>query len=521
MSVQDYKTSASLNTAISGIYIAENMPRSNVNDAFRQMMADIAVFSSGVSRSIKDGGAVMDGIADDSGALIVACALLGAAGGTITIPNGAKVLINSSVTIPKNVSIVGPHKFIGTPGNNTTADYASMGGALIVNSVATISLSPGASLSGLLIYRAGMTFPPPNSSAFAGTAITIAGDDASVYGCMALGFNKAIYSSGFQRPRIEYFYGDNINGIEITNCLDIPYLSHVHQWPFSNIGVGGTPSNIFRSGNAINLHDSVDWPHLTDCFSWGYSRGIVINNVNSASIVSCGADNGFNVTPTNPGSIGLEILGSCADTRVTGFQSAANAVAAIRVAATSGVTMLRDTSVWGGSTHGILIDSGDTMIEGGLLGTQNAISNGITVNSTSARVFIDGVRFGSILGGAILNTGASSTVFIGQNDFGAFTGGILNTSVVIQGVTAASVMTIPNTGDFFFVGGTTTIGSITNGWAGRTIKLVFGGIATVTNVVGGGNSVRLAGGTNFTSAANSTLTLTHSGGQWYETGRAA
>ena len=44
MAVSDYSTSPGSNTTISGISIAENCPAANVNNAFRQLMADIKVF---------------------------------------------------------------------------------------------------------------------------------------------------------------------------------------------------------------------------------------------------------------------------------------------------------------------------------------------------------------------------------------------------------------------------------------------------------------------------------------------
>jgi hypothetical protein len=45
MAVSDYSASASLNTTIAGINIAEGCPRENMNDAQRQLMADIKTFS--------------------------------------------------------------------------------------------------------------------------------------------------------------------------------------------------------------------------------------------------------------------------------------------------------------------------------------------------------------------------------------------------------------------------------------------------------------------------------------------
>jgi hypothetical protein len=43
MAVQDWSTAPGSNTTISGINIAEGMPPANVNNAFRQMMADVRV----------------------------------------------------------------------------------------------------------------------------------------------------------------------------------------------------------------------------------------------------------------------------------------------------------------------------------------------------------------------------------------------------------------------------------------------------------------------------------------------
>lgn len=49
MAVSDYSTTPAANVSINGINIGENCPAANVNNALRQMMADIAVFSAGIS----------------------------------------------------------------------------------------------------------------------------------------------------------------------------------------------------------------------------------------------------------------------------------------------------------------------------------------------------------------------------------------------------------------------------------------------------------------------------------------
>ncbi len=59
MAISDYSQTPGSNTSISGTSIAENCPPANVNDAFRQLMADLAVWyaAGGVSGS---GGQPLD-----------------------------------------------------------------------------------------------------------------------------------------------------------------------------------------------------------------------------------------------------------------------------------------------------------------------------------------------------------------------------------------------------------------------------------------------------------------------------
>jgi hypothetical protein len=82
-------------------------------------------------------------------------------------------------------------------------------------------------------------------------------------------------------------------------------------------------------------------------------------------------------------------------------------------------------------------------------------------------------------------------------------------------------LAIPDTGSVFNVTGTTTISTLSRGWAGRRVTLIFAGALTVTNSTGSATSMRLSGGVNFNATALGTLTLEHNGGQWFEIGRSA
>jgi len=471
--------------------------------------------------SVKDFGAKGDGTTDDTAAIQAALNSLGALGGTVVVPNGMKCLIDNNLTIPVSCHLVGPHSFVGTPGSNASAPYGNMGGALLVNSTKTITVNSGASLRGLLIYRKGMTFPAANSSAFAGTAITIGGDDAAIASCLVMGFNKAVYSSSYQRQKIEYLLHDNLNGIEITNCADIAYISNCHAWPFSNIGVGGSYTNITRSGKAYYLHDLCDWAKVTDCFSWGYAVGFQVTSANSVTLLGCGADNAYSAGPLNTGSIGFYISGTSTDTTLDNCQAAAQEAQGIYVNTTGGVqTKITNFNAWGGDsgTDGILIDSGDVTILGGIIRSQN---NGVRVTSTGVRVFVDGVRFETILNKPILAVSPSSLVFLGDSiDYSNFTGSPAP-SLLCQSVASAASVVLPNSGDTFNITGTTNFGTLGHGWAGREVTLIFAASLTVFNGTGAVTNMRLAGGSNFAAAAGSALTLRHNGVQWYQVGQSA
>lgn len=81
-----------------------------------------------------------------------------------------------------------------------------------------------------------------------------------------------------------------------------------------------------------------------------------------------------------------------------------------------------------------------------------------------------------------------------------------------KGADVASAATITPTGNLFHVTGTTTITSVsgTGIIAGTEITIIFDGVLTFTD----GSNLKLNG--NFTTAADSTITLKYDGSNWYE-----
>jgi len=241
-------------------------------------------------------GADNTGVTDSTAAIANACASLGALGGTVYFPPG-QYLIASNLTVPPSVTLKGPFAYVGTNGTNASYNYASMS-ALIVSSSVTITLDSGSGIFGCLLYQQGLTFPQLDPSSFAGTCITINGDDTFVSNCQILGFNQAILSSGFQRPRFTWLWMDNNNNISVTNCLDIAYISDCHSWPFVTVGTapGGQPT---RSGTAYSASNS-DFMIFERCFAYGYQNGFVAQSSN-VHFVDCSVDMPNSIVTTSVG----------------------------------------------------------------------------------------------------------------------------------------------------------------------------------------------------------------------------
>ena len=455
------------------------------------------------------------GATDSSAGIQFAMNSLGSAGGTVYVPNGVKLLIDSYVNIPSNVSLVGPHTFVGTPQDNAASPYGNLGGVLMINPLVSVTLKGGASISGLFIWRKGMTFPATNTNAFSGTALLGEGDDIGVSNCLVMGFDKAYYSTGKQRPRIHNVYMDCNNGIDIAICYDIAYVTECHAWPFSTIASPGAP--IIRSGTAYNIRDVGDWAKFTNCFSYGYAIGASVTNVNSSTWIGCSFDN----APGNhPGSIGMQVLGNCEDTRIINCQTAAHATAGILINAADGTkTTITGHNVWGGMSHGVLVYGGNvTMRTSGFRDLGNAIS----VTSATADIDVDDCWFRTLSGVIINATVPKANVRLGANN--DFLNILIDPTInmTLPAIASAASVQLPSTGDVFYVSGSVGIGTLLHAWPGRRVTLVFVSGAPVYSSSGTSGSIRLNGGATFTAPAGGSLSLCGIGGNaWVETGRAA
>lgn len=477
--------------------------------------------------SVLQFGAVGDGVTDDTVAIQAAIDSLGAAGGTVTLANDGKYKVLSNLELKPKVFLVGQAQMPGrsTIGSGTVTDYSLMGSCIRLASTATITLRGGSGLKQLMIYRNGMTFPAPNASAFAGTAVTVSGDDTSVVSCMIMGFNKAIYSYGSDRHKIEYVYHDNINGIQIENCLDVAYISNCHAWPFATITTGGSWVDLMRTGKAYEVANTADWVKFTNCFSYGYGTGFNIYNANSCTFVSCSVDGPgvySGVPIAYPNCTGFAMASNCYETKLVGCQVASQTQAVYIGTDTGQQTLIDSLSIWGCEQKGVWVNTGDVSIIGGLIRGTAAypLPVGVYVTNTSSSVLVQGVAFKDVT----ISVNAQNVtpgVYVANCDFYNNQGQAVSLNIKSPTIPSAATLDVPINGDTFLVSGTTSFGALRYGWLGRTVTLIFTGSLTVFNSRGGvnGQGISLNGGVNFSATPNSALTLRNNGNQWFEIGR--
>lgn len=474
--------------------------------------------------SVLDFGAVGDGVANDTPAFQAAFASLVGKGGTVIAPAGKNYLIDTSFTVPVNCTLQGAYSRVGSPGNNTSAPYGNMG-SLILNSAASISVASSSGVDGVFIRRKGMTFPTVEPSAFAGTAIIGVGDDVFVQNSMIIGFAKAFYSTGTQRAQISGLLFDCLNGVHIDNSLDVPRLRDCHGWPFATIeaaAAGTAGASIIRSGNAFWLSGEADWAAIHGCFSYGYSVGFLLDDVNLVSLSQCGADN----IPTNTGSVGFKIINGCTDTTMVACQAAAQTYGVYinTVVVANLHTKIAACDFFGNSGSGVLIDGGDLTITNTSM--RNA-PNGIAVNNANSDVIVDSCRFNQIGDSCVNQFVANPNVFIRGCMFGDLASGVSPSRYngSIPSLPATSTLSLSPNIDIYRVAAGVTVNSIAGGYPGRRIVLKFDASVSVTNgagVSGPSNAgIRLNGSSTFAAVSGSTIELFFDGGYWYEIGRCA
>jgi hypothetical protein len=219
-------------------------------------------------------GAVGNGTNDDTGAIQSALNSAATAGGGIVFLPQGNYLVNSSLVVPAQTSLVGVWRAPTAYSQYFGTTLLAVAGAGGTNGNPLITLQGNNStLEGVTIYYPNQVAhkpPTPYPWAIQGGG----GDNVTIQNVSLvnpyLGIDLATHTSG--RHLVRGVYGQPLLvGIAVDQCYDIGRIMEIHFWPFWT-----QDPNIlaFQSTNAVTFDFMrTDWEVVQDVFSWGYSIG--------------------------------------------------------------------------------------------------------------------------------------------------------------------------------------------------------------------------------------------------------
>lgn len=472
--------------------------------------------------SAADFGAVEDGVSNDSAALQAAIDSIGAGGGVVTVKG--KLLLTNGLTIKPGVTIRGELSRPGVPGtsNSDASNIWDLESTLLVPSTQTITMEGSSCIDGVVVRRSTMSAPENSAAAYAGTAITAGGEDVCVRNCLVVGFNKFFLSVGFQRINISYTNFDCVNGVDITDCFDTTRIDNVHGWPFGTIDASApvttfdTTHFLFRNGTAFKLSGGNDWTKLTECFSYGYMTGYLVDGPANVILSGCGADNisaGDNVIPN---SSGFFVSGVTEEITLSTCQTAAQDYGySFFAAGSSQKGTMVNCQAWGIKSGGLRVNEFDLTASDCLFrGRSGIIGQGVVVTGSGSDVSLSEVTIqdfnDSIVGSSVRTVKYSGIRIISCANPPAGT--------LLPQVASADPLNVRTCYQYpmIEVTGVADFGNVHTTFAGDVKVLKFtGGL----NVFAGGNIAGMPG--NFVAAADKTLTIACDGVKWLEISRSS
>jgi hypothetical protein len=472
------------------------------------------------SLSVEDFGAVGNGVADDTAA--IQNALYAASpNGTVKLSRSGRYRVLANLTVPVGVTLMGDGFVAGTDGSYTNAYFNARGSLIYLSSSASIWMYASSCLSDIYILRDGISIPTASNAAFAGTCINVdatsnwAKCDVILRNLLIIGFNQAVYSVLSPRLIAENVCFDCNNGFYIAQSGDPVRLEKCHGWPYATVAYTPyTPAQIQRPGIAYYLLNRADAGKLSNCFSFGYATGFKAQDANGVHFVNCGADN--EVAAGNPTSVGFSIAGESDHVGMFNCQAVCHN-SPLSVAMSTNLMTLNMTGCLLGYAPG---GSAVNLTTGGINMTGCTFyyaDRAVAIHGASARLNMSSCYAQSnIINEVIANFGNSPYVQInGDNYFQDATVPVFNSGGGVPVVASASGVALPRSGELIQVTGSTNIFSLSNGWPGRRVTLLFTGTLTLTDSAG----MQMAG--NFAATANSTITFVFtSATQCYEVARA-
>lgn len=460
---------------------------------------------------------------DWSSAFSAAAAAAATRGGIVYAPK--RYTLITEPYIPEGVTIKGPWTQPDEMLGAARGDYDSRNGTIFIGNTGGLSdglnVNGSCAWDGLVIIRRGLDLPFADAAAattglsqFSGTAFRVAGPGATFKNLLVLGFDKAIYSDGFERTRCVGVRGDCTNGIDIRTAYDIPEIEDCQFWPYTTVHFSWTTNALLRrSGTAFYGESVNDWMRWTRCFSYGYYRGFHGRNVATVTFFLCGADNtSTGGVGDHNDAIGFVIDGTCVEPRWIACQTAAQRIGYYYANATAQHGTMAYCEAWACSEAGLAHVSGKLTVTGGVLRSSPA-AVGIRNESTDGGfINVQGMHFSALAVG-IDNFNSTKIMRVNHCTFDS------NVNIQIQNaympsLTSAETL-IPNGMDMsYLLTGNNGITSISSPQRYTGKILTFICVDGLSFFVSGNIVTR--SGANTAVAAGRSFSVVSDGTKWYQ-----
>lgn len=340
-------------------------------------------------------------------------------GGVVELPPGD--IYVSSLTIPAGIRL----RAAGTKPaqNDWDRNPAKYGSTIWLDPSGTVTLLNMAGVEGVRILNPELHYPtieagvsPPTYeqvmgldeyttgpfagrkagvAQFSGTAITIGGDDTYVKDCLVIGFAWAYKSANYapgttqgplpgpSRQTVDGLYFDCTNGIDVTNCWDIPRFRNCNAWNFFCGHITGLQQwgLVARNGTAYKFHNKVDGLMMTNCFGLGWDYTYWFENIYAAQVTACTGDGAVDTSVAVPHGAGLITRGSIYGLHLNGVRCDGN-VTNFKFQHNAG--MVDGRIIAGQTSNGRFIEFGSTV--------PADFCNGVTLDVTIAGSAVEGIR---------------------------------------------------------------------------------------------------------------------------------
>lgn len=340
MPVNDYSTTPASNGSISSINIAEGCPPAGINDAIRQVLADIAGWRTGSVGTLFTGGGTMQGSYTFSGPVTLSSTVTlssplavvqGGTGVTTSTGTGSVVLSNSPVLVTPTLgaasatSIANSLGAVGTPSFTFTGDLNT---GMWSPGADTLAFSEGG-VEAMRITSAGYvgigTTAPPQLLAVGGSTDQFG---AGVTGAVTTAYfgSPSSGSGGIRRLAYDRSTGnfDFIGGSVASPSTQMTITS------WGNVGIGTTSpgerltvsGNISATGNVaaagsvsaggieLGYRDLPVVGSLTRGACFPTSAGITIDTATAGNLFTIYNDSAVAITLTQGAGVTLRLAGT-------------------------------------------------------------------------------------------------------------------------------------------------------------------------------------------------------------------